>query len=720
MERFHILHLSDLHISDSLTPTLNELIKSVCNNRELINSKVIIVVTGDIINRGNYNEYKDTAVDFFKKIKNEFDKNNINIIDVQMVPGNHDKVIDLNQKISSVAFGSDEQIPVTNEDRNKNNVYHLPTQEEMFQIFESAFSQYLKLCNEILKIFGIKQAKNSRRFKKYTKTYGAEGYKIEDTNIAFIRLNTALTSFGKPNDSEKFHLELGKNQRDVILNEYGKIKNEIDSKEEDLLTFCLAHHPSSYLKPIEAQELNKMLISSDRLNTDFYLSGHIHDGSLSNLSNHNRSMISLETGIGWPDDDAEATSPHKNHRYAIYCFDEGKNVFYSMMYKTNAANKFKPDTDYLITDQESKTGKIYNPLKTRDYAFIPLNNFSDTESQGLFVDRENINSLKMLFLKTKEFNDKCNQIINFYVYDYIDDLAKSEMSSFNYEFVIELCKKTLLETSSTKHAYADFNKELNKAVLNKNNYNEQLVQILFISFLQDIAKEFIKIFSTYFENDAECRAVFRIYQEHSDENIVNTPGGSRDSDIHEDFFEPISEYPPTTKPRKNQNTESEIKSSRSRRFRYTDSLIEYAYVNKQSMIYSINQDKNYFKPSNWDDFIVIIPQIVDYAFITEKEDEKITTVRPPLSFVFSLRIKDSTAKTSEDKSKTNYKYRYKKVSNRLLLLQFTEIEKVISDATKTFIDKFNVDMNNFIKNLSMIKEEHNKIKNKRKNKRKNK
>ncbi len=702
MAKFHILHLSDLHICDKITPTLQNLIKAVCENKELVDSKLILVITGDIINRGNYTDYENTALDFFKKLKKCFDDNNTNIIDVQIVPGNHDKVIDLNQRISSMAMFANEKMPLCEEERIRNNEYYLPTKEEMFQIFENAFSKYLNLCNEILKIFKIKNKNNSRYFKKYDRTYGAEGFTIDDTNIAFIRLNTALTAFGRPNDSEKFHLELGKAQKDKILDEYSKIKNEIDSKEEDLLTFCLAHHPSAYLLPEESQELNKMLISSDRLNTDFYLSGHIHDGSLSNLSNHNRSMISLETGIGWPDDDNEASSNHKNHRYAIYCFDESKNAFYSMMYKTNAVNDFNPDTDYLITEQEKKTGKIFNPLKTRDYAFIPLNSFSDEQSQGLFVDRENINSIKTLFLKTKEFNDKCNQIFSLIECNYIDNLAKNNTTDFDYDSIIELCKEILLKKSS-QNAYSDFNNELRRIVLDNTNYNKQLLQIHFISFLQHIATEFIKTFSTYFEEDAECRAVFRIYQKY-DNALEKEDHG--DSDIHEDFFEPICEYPAKTKPRKNNKGVSGNTSGRSRRYKYTDSLIEYAYENKRSMIYSINQDKHYFKPSNWDDFIVIIPEIVDYSFKNESNKGKKTTVRPPLSFVFSLRIKNSETKGNSKKNKSSYKFKYKKISNRLLLLQFTEIEKIISDLTTSFIEEFNIDIVDFIDNLYTVKKEY--------------
>ena len=552
-----------------------------------------------------------------------------------------------------------------------------------------------------MKYSKIKSKPKSRTIKKYNKTYGAEGYKIEDTNIAFIRLNTALSSFGKPNDREKFQLVLGDMQKNAILREYEKIKSDIDARNEDLITFCLAHHPSSYLSPEDSQELNNLLISADRLNVDFFLSGHIHDGSLSNLSNHNRSMISLETGIGWPEEKNEASSNHKNHRYAIYCFDENKNIFYSLMYKTNSANQFKPDTDYLITDEESKTGKIYNPLKTRDYAFIPLNSFSVEDSQGLFVDRENINSLKLLFLKTKEFNDECNKILTQYEYRYIDNLAKSEKSAFDYNFIVELCKNILLN-KECDHPYQDFNDELKKSIIDDGINNKQLVQIHFLAFLQHIATKFIKTFSGYFEQEAECRAVFRIYQKHIDNITSDVKEERGDSDIRDDFFEPICEYPAKTQPRTKKSGENA--SGHSRRFKYTDSLIEYAYKNNQSMIYSINQEKHYFKPQNWDDFIVIIPQIVDYTFTTNNESGKIINKRPPLSFVFSLRIKDSAT----EKSNIDYKKKFKKISNRLLLLQFTEIEKVISDLTKTFLEEFNVDINDFVDNLNKVKEEYNK------------
>ena len=152
MAKFHILHLSDLHISDKLTSTLNALIRDVSNNKELINSNVIIVITGDIINRGNY-KYRNTAIDFFDNLKKSFDQKKINIIDVQIVPGNHDKVIDLNQKISSIALLSNEKFPINSKERDSEKSFHLPTLEEIYNILESAFTDYLALCNDILEIF---------------------------------------------------------------------------------------------------------------------------------------------------------------------------------------------------------------------------------------------------------------------------------------------------------------------------------------------------------------------------------------------------------------------------------------------------------------------------------------------------------------------------------------------------------------------------------------
>ena len=683
MTKFYIIHLSDLHIIKPLTSTLKNLIKSIASNKALHNSNVFIIITGDIINQANYKNYKQTVISFFTKLKEALDENSICVLDIVIVPGNHDKVINVEQKICSILQHSHRKFPLDKNKDQDNNQNHLPTESEMMDFQNKAFSDYLGICNEIFKIFNI-HVSNKRSIKSYDKTFGIDFCKIDDFNISFIRLNTAMTSYGAPNDSEKYQLLLGDLQTSQILEKYRKLRDGFNPSEGSL-TFCLAHHPSSYLEPHESEKLNKILISEDGLNVDFFLSGHIHDGSLNNLSNHNRSMISLETGIGWPDNvDATTNSFHKNHRYAIYCFDEWKNTFYSMMYKTNNSNEFEFDTDYLITDEEKKTGKIYNPLKTRDYAFIPLNNYNDLEMQNLFIDRNNINDLKFLFNTTKNFNNACNDLIQAYLLRYGDKLLINEKThEKTFDFLSKKIKNFVKQKNES--VFETINNILADLMKEEDLHDEKLINEHFLAYLKHISDFFISYYKEYFDDDAEYRAVFRIYKQHEDYEDNNKIGKES---ITNDFYEPICESPNETTPRVLESGTVNNTSGKSRRYKYKDSLIEYSYNNKHSMIYSINPDKNYFKPDNWDDFMVIIPETSEISYFNDNR-KRIT--RAPLCFIFSLRIKN------DSKDKVEYNKKLKRVSNKLYLLQFTEIENVLTSAIQNFLAIFPVDLNKFIK-----------------------
>lgn len=683
MSKFYIIHLSDLHIIKPLTITMNNLISSITSNKELYNNDIVIVITGDIINQANYKSYKSTVISFFNKLKKSLDEKSIRVIDVIIVPGNHDKKVNVEQKICSILQHSHNDFPLDKNKQKENNKMHLPTELEMMEIQNNAFCAYLEICNEIFKIFQIR--KKNKRIKTYNKTYGIDFCKIGDLNIIFIRLNTALTSYTAPNDSEKHHLLLGDFQKSQLLTDYKKLKESLDPSEESL-TFCLAHHPSSYLESHESENLNKILISEEGLNADFFLSGHTHDGAVNNLSNHNRSMISLETGIGWPDNiEDSANVYHKNHRYAIYCFDDWKNTFYSIMYKTNPLNKFEFDTDYLITDDEKRTGKIYNPLKTRDYAFIPLNNYNNLEIQNLFIDRNNIKDLKLLFTTAKNFNVACNSLKPAYLSRYGDKLLINESTREKTMAFLndKIDSVTFTEGQETLFELTD--KMLVELINREDIFDEKLINEHFLAYLKHISDLFISHFKDYFDDDAEYRAVFRIYKKVESHKDVYLVGKEL---IENDYYEPICESPNETIPRSLEYGTVDNTSGKSRRYKYKNSLIEHSYNNKHSMIYSINPDKNYFRPDNWDDFMVIIPETNDISYYNEKRER---VIRAPLCFIFSLRIKNN------NDNKAVYNQKLKRVSNKLYLLQFTEIEDVLTTAIQSFLESFPIDLDKFIK-----------------------
>lgn len=679
MNKFYVLHLSDLHITKTLSITLRKLIESLSKNKELANNKLVILITGDIINMAAYSTCRTTALNFFKKLKKELDTLNVEIIDICIVPGNHDKVINDSQKMGALVSYSNIDLPFDENEQKNRKLNHLPTKTGLAKLQESGFEDYLYLCNEIFKIFNIKNTKKSKNFKTYNKTYGIDKKKIGKLNIIIIRLNTALLSCGAPNDEEKFKLSLGPIQHKEILSEYQHIKNEIMDNNEDLITFCIAHHPSQYLTPKESERLNNLLIAEESLNVDFFLSGHIHDGSLSNLSNHNRSVISLETGIGWPDSMiSESSSRHKDHRYAIYYFDIGKNIFCAKMLKTNNSNEFVNDTDYLNTNEEKSTGKIFNPLRTRNYAFIHLNDYEDEKCDSLFIDRESIVNIKNLYKTAIKFTNLCNKSLEKYIYEYLKILIENIPTDENI-FYQRIKRLSVFEPDETS-CIQFFN--------NKNIDDGKIWIEYFISYLKYICDLFVNLFKEYFQDAAEFRAVFRVFRE--------TINGSTSSSyeinnkISKDFYEPICESPFEVEPR---NTPSGVmnQTKRSRCYTYDNSLIKYAFEKQHSIIYSVNPSANYFVPDNWDDFLVIIPEIKNY-YKYKPSIKSNTYDRPYLAFTFSLRLCQSDFDNPSIKEEM-----LNKLSRKLFLLQYIGIENILSNAVSNFLDNITIDLDELVK-----------------------
>ena len=647
MSKFYIIHLSDLHITNERTITLSNLITSLSQNKELQNKNVFLVITGDIINRGDYDQYFNGACEFFEDMKREFVRRKIKILDIHIVAGNHDKTNTASNKLFSIAQQSGISFPRNSTEQR--TMSHIPLESDVLNLQAQAFEKHIELCNKIFEIFGICDATGNIKF--YKNTYGVESNIIDETCIAFIRMNTAFSCNGTPNDHEKYHLTVGATQYDKLRNEYVTVRNAANSKQHNLLTFCLAHHPMLYLTPQEANKLNKMLLSENDFNVDYILTGHVHDAAISNLSDHNRNVINLETGIGWPDD---ANESHKNHRYAIYGIDEEKSLFCSMMYKTNLANKFEVDIDYLLTEEEKQNKKICTPLKRRDFAFIDISTQGSTRD-FLFVNDESMGDLKKLYETISAYSTMCEKTLVSYKTRYIDYLLQDEDLKKEAIPILESCIEKI---KKQKYDLDDFNQSFNSIFKIGVEKKSEKINELFKSYLQHITQLFVKYFSQYFENDSETRAVFRVYSKDTGKCI------------------PVFKSPLEIIPRDNAELN---KTGQPREYEYKGSLIEYAYKQKRSAIYSVNQDNHNFKTENWDDFIAIIPNL----------NKNIKNNIPPFSFVFSVRLKNLE---DEEYTKCEIRQKRMKQTNKLFLLQFTNIEDILSDAIRQFTSHFNVNV----------------------------
>lgn len=101
-----VVHLSDFHFwktaPDDLIIRAKDIASSVVNKCK--SRHVLILITGDISNSGQLDEYV-VAEQFFNSIKTELELKNELITHLMIVPGNHDIDTPVD---SSIAYGSDQ------------------------------------------------------------------------------------------------------------------------------------------------------------------------------------------------------------------------------------------------------------------------------------------------------------------------------------------------------------------------------------------------------------------------------------------------------------------------------------------------------------------------------------------------------------------------------------------------------------------------------------
>jgi len=453
MAEFHMLHLSDLHIKASgLSGTHLKLIDDIKTQTQRLD-RLFLVITGDIVHQGEYgNNFIDNIdnsefINFFERLKDVLLEK---VVDIQIVPGNHDK----NIRQDEMRLYCPEQDKYLINDENQDKYFN--------EIPNKSYNEYFHLVNKIFRIF---QIRTNGKYKKIIKAYGVELFKYFDTNICFIRLDTAWGSYAG-GAKEQHNLVVYKQQLAELKKAYRTQKMKLDRSGEDYITFCISHHPISFLKPCEEDIIKIELNDEDRLNVDYLLCGHTHERSVSQLSNRNHTMSTLITGIGWDHNDNDdpfiSQEQREKHCYSIYHFDEARNTQSTILRKTDVDGKF-------ITDVSFHGGKVLSPLKTSSYPFILLNRDIPDEEKNLFVDECVIENLHKLSESLTKFEVQCTRSFENY--------KKSTDAEYNFT--------------------------------------------IFSAYLSEIVTSFMHCFQKYFEANSEKRAVFRIYDETKGSYIVH-------------------------------------------------------------------------------------------------------------------------------------------------------------------------------------------------------
>ena len=729
MPEFSIVHLSDLHIKADkqiLSRTLSNLLEDI-KNRTIDMNTLILVVTGDIVDRGNFGNLgnKDTAddidscknpaLDFFHKLHEILGHR---VIDIQMCPGNHDK--DMSNK-SIQWLAKKIQKNGLSEDMSSENLYHSQSQ---------CFENYIHFANKVYRIFDLKKGMNrSADIKVYKSptytppnvpiektcelspdnkridcTFGvdflelpcmrvlyenrARNYSIQsgigneckdcksekkhaELSICFLKMNTAWTSHGEPEEHE---LLVGEYQLKTLMERYSE---EYEAKRRDkqpIITICISHHPLMYLKPHEEDEVKNALLDDEKLNVDFHLCGHTHVRSLSSTSKKGKRLTTLSTGIGWDHDNDKEKDTHS---YSIYTFDEEKNVLSSTMLRTNTADEFRVDHSYHSADS---THRISEPLYFDRFSFIKLNAFNDSVMNELYVDDFVLEQIGNLMEERIVFEKNSEKLFEKYVYNDLKGLKGNSRQS-QKKIIDNILTSTNPLSSGTKDTIKRF-------IDQKYPKGEHTRDLLLFEFLSELLSKLEKNLENIFYDD-DIRIIVRGHDEEMDlyrpiDGLILCNEKGRSGYKNPNFGKRIDREYPWILDEKKQITALSFK--------------------KNPRIYTLNKKAVTFPVDNWKDFMVVTTNEFKYRY---KRHTSIDAERPILSFVFSVRLNKEMLK------KLNFSYpqdrfvhkreKFKDLCRKLYLLEYIGISKSISSAIDRFIDYYRIKPEIFLQYLRTSK-----------------
>ncbi|WP_278951011.1 metallophosphoesterase family protein [Anaerobutyricum hallii] len=342
MNDFTILHLSDLHIEPIRKKNIlmENLLKDIADEMKYSND-ILVVVTGDIVNKSNY-EAKKEVIDFFQKLKNILGSK---VKHIYIVPGNHDKKRShMDQTILSL-YGNTEK----------------PEEEDEWKYIRVSFDEYIELVREIYGIFYKREEVEARVLPN---TYGVQIDEVNGKRICILQFNTAWTCTG---DKDQRHLKIGKYQMDQIKKMYLDKYTKLEKNKEIDITIALAHHPVSWLTGEEEDRIQDEILSNNGLNANVYVCGHTHNRDVINWQNNRHSLTTLVSGIGWPDDDWQ--HPYA-HNYSSYVFNLDVNSIDVYVRSSDDAYVFEPDFRIYTNARNKENKKIIMPIdicKTQAY-----------------------------------------------------------------------------------------------------------------------------------------------------------------------------------------------------------------------------------------------------------------------------------------------------------------------------------------------------------------
>lgn len=351
LKTFCVVHLSDLHISHSEDPgfqrTRESLMEDLCELRISKGLEIdAIAMTGDTVDKGGSEQAFLKAQQFYTKLMSCLQLAPQNLI---IVPGNHD--IPRRSIIPAVL----ENIKIT-------DFQDLSISEEYWETFRTRFKNFNMFVDSVT------DNKDNKE-----NIFGGSIKNIETKNgiIQFSLINSSWSTTG---ERDFGNLIVGRWQ----LEQLRSIKDKLPYAD---LTISLMHHPLSWLESSEKEMVIDYLTDSKCLAADILLNGHIHSGRIDMLANPDWDLVSLVSGIGYPEYQKRDSGSPKlaKCRYAVYKFDLDKNQIEVWLRISRDDGTFVADTSLYRAGKEN--GYFTLPIKKKwDMPIIHNeNHFSNVE-----------------------------------------------------------------------------------------------------------------------------------------------------------------------------------------------------------------------------------------------------------------------------------------------------------------------------------------------------
>lgn len=370
-----VIHLSDLHFSGgAYRPVFEKLIKDVAQQIK-DDEDVLIVVSGDLVSKGEIDANSKNVVDFFERLRRAIPSEAL-FHGIEIVPGNHDLQRTLAKKGSSYEYFQDK-------------------------------TKYLRLAKRVYKAMNVRPKT----------AYGSTVLDFHGRRIHIARLDTSWfelpSNLKKQIESEAAGVKSSKCDVKSIyqlytnrLSENFKTQGQRLSLQytldvaknnhvEPAISIILAHHPLSVLNATGYDLPDDMLFRNGLEFGDVWMCGHMHFAQHYFTSDNTRQRIMLTTGMGWQD------SQHEQLRYSIYRMNLDRNTCQVSIRSSVSNEDFRADGTSGSNYEFSLYGHITLPLRLKSVgAAIHANSVPGKHPSCVFVDVPLVESIPSVL---KEF-----------------------------------------------------------------------------------------------------------------------------------------------------------------------------------------------------------------------------------------------------------------------------------------------------------------------------